>query len=165
MLTTRASTLKLAAAVSEDLVNAIIDGLRKNGIAYIRAPYEADGQLAYCALRHPRSIVWTCDSDLLVLGGPRVAMRTIGEQWRPQFCDLYEQTNILNPTIPVQATRDSPIVEGVDYSLALLIKIHGRDALMGYAGLAGCDYATIPGIGPKTAIKILQDLPVATAVM
>lgn len=47
------ATLTVAAAVSEDLVNALIDGIRKFGIAYIRAPYEADGQLVYCSLQHP----------------------------------------------------------------------------------------------------------------
>ena len=64
-LTIDPTALRLSAAVSEDLVNALIDALRNHGIAYLRAPYEADGQLAYCALQHPdASIVWTCDSDL-----------------------------------------------------------------------------------------------------
>ncbi len=47
------STLTIAAAVSEDLVNAFIDNVRKHGIAFLRAPYEADGQLVYCSLQHP----------------------------------------------------------------------------------------------------------------
>lgn len=100
------STLKIAAAVSEDLVNALIDGLRKNGIAHIRAPYEADGELAYLSLQHPDdSLVYTCDSDLHVLGAPRVAMSIKGPDWSSQHCHLYLQADILNPVIPSKNAR------------------------------------------------------------
>ena len=73
-------------------------------------------------------------------------MSITGPDWSSQHCYVYSQVDILNPVIPPHATLDSPIVD-IDYSLALPIKIHGRNALMSYAVLAGNDCVKLPGIG------------------
>ena len=86
-------------------------------------------------------------------------MSITGPDWSSQHCYMYSQVDILNPVIPPHATLDSPIVDDIDYSLALLIEIHGRNALMAYAVLAGNDYVKLPGIGWKIAIDIVKALP------
>lgn len=74
-------------------------------------------------------------------------MSITGPDWSSQHCYLYSQVDILNPVIPPHATLDSPIVDYIDCSLALPIKIHGSNALMSYAVLAGNDCVKLPGIG------------------
>ena len=155
------STLRVAAAVSEDLVNAVIDAFRQNGIAYLRAAYEADGQLLECSLRYPKSVVLTCDSDLLVLGADFVGMDIRGPEWSSQSCHTFSQSDILNPVIPAHATLDVPIVDGINYALALQIKRLGYCALLAFALLAGNDYCKIPNIGPGIAMKIVCSLELA----
>ncbi len=46
--------------------------LRERGVACLVAPYEADAQMAYLALRGEVHAVVTEDSDLLAYGCPRV---------------------------------------------------------------------------------------------
>lgn len=47
--------------------------LKDRGVAFVVAPYEADAQMAYLALRGDVWAVVTEDSDLLAYGCPRVS--------------------------------------------------------------------------------------------
>ena len=85
------SLLRSAVAVNEEMVLMVIDHLRANGWShYVRAPYEADGQLAFMAWEGEIDYVQTIDSDLLAHGCPRVLMRMSPGGW----CDLYDRASL-----------------------------------------------------------------------
>jgi exonuclease-1 len=85
------SLLRSAVAVNEEMVLMVIDHLSANGWShYVRAPYEADGQLAFMAREGEIDYVQTIDSDLLAHGCPRVLMRMSPGGW----CDLYDRASL-----------------------------------------------------------------------
>ena len=49
-----------------------MQALKRKGVDFIVAPYEADAQMAYLALNALVDVVITEDSDLLTYGCPRV---------------------------------------------------------------------------------------------
>jgi hypothetical protein len=95
------------------------------------------------------------------LGADFVGMDIRGPEWSSQSCHTFSQSDILNPVIPAHATLDVPIVDGINYALALQIKRLGYCALLAFALLAGNDYCKIPDIGPGIAIKIVCSLELA----
>jgi exonuclease-1 len=53
--------------------------LKERGVQFVVAPYEADAQMAYLAIRGDVWAVVTEDSDLLAYGCPRVSKRQPAE--------------------------------------------------------------------------------------
>ena len=111
-----------------------IKALRKNGVKYVVAPYEADAQLAFLDMNGLVDGVITEDSDLLVYGCKRV---------------LYKLDKNGNG-IEILSSRIGEIAE---------INLRGwtMDQFKHMCILSGCDYlSSIPGIGLKTAYKLLR---------
>ena len=140
-------TLKAAAAVDDGLIAAVIASLRKLGLAYIKAPYEADAQLVALDRLDIIQFVETVDSDLIVGRCRRVLTKV-----NPETGDatLYEMSKITAHVPDRDATSEQPLLK--------LTRRWGPSILLAYAVLAGCDYHKIPGYGPKTALKILSAL-------
>ncbi len=55
---------------------SLLQALKRCGVEFIVAPYEADAQMAYLALNGLVAAVLTEDSDLLPYGCPRVSAST-----------------------------------------------------------------------------------------
>ena len=68
-----------AVDVSPQLAHAFLHVLRRRGIPFVVAPYEADAQLGFLCLRGVIDAVITEDSDLLVYGAPRVLYKMGGD--------------------------------------------------------------------------------------
>jgi exonuclease-1 len=51
----------------------LLQALKRKGVEFIVAPYEADAQMAYLAINGLVDVVITEDSDLLTYGCPRVS--------------------------------------------------------------------------------------------
>ena len=58
--------------ISPDIANRLILELKKRGIDYIVAPYEADAQLAYLSRTGIADVIITEDSDLAAFGSKRM---------------------------------------------------------------------------------------------
>ncbi|XP_072046615.1 exonuclease 1-like [Amphiura filiformis] len=103
-------------------------------VPYVKAPYEADAQLAYMAQAGVIDYVITEDSDLLVYGAPKVIYkwkRNTGVGCLIEYNDLWQ-------AFPFLFTRESFITLCV---------------------LSGCDYLdSLPNIGINRAIKFLVGL-------
>jgi 5'-3' exonuclease len=142
-----AKTLKAAVAVDDGLVTAVICGLREAGLAYVKAPFEADQQLVALDRKDVVQYVETVDSDLLVGRCRRVLTKVHAETLS---ATLYEAADITKPVHDRDPTSEQPLLK--------LTRRWGLRILLLYACLAGCDYCKLKGYGPKTALKILQGL-------
>ena len=58
--------------ISPDIAYRLIVELKKKGIDYIVAPYEADAQLAYLSRQGIADVIITEDSDLMAFGARRM---------------------------------------------------------------------------------------------
>ena len=67
---------RLAARVTQPMVESVMRALRQlEGVEVLRAPYEADAQLAYLARHKKVDVVVTEDSDLVAYKLPRVLLK------------------------------------------------------------------------------------------
>ena len=121
--------------ITPEMAYRFILALRKEGIAYVVAPYEADAQLAYLEKRGIIQAIVTEDSDLLVFGCKTllIKMSQFGE------CVEIKREKFANVTGQ--------------------IKLHGftDDDFRHMAILSGCDYLpSINGVGLITAHRLLR---------
>ncbi|KAI9034484.1 PIN domain-like protein [Hyaloraphidium curvatum] len=121
--------------VSPAMAFQLIAALRKLGVAYVVAPYEADAQLAYLEKAGIVDAILTEDSDLLVFGCKRVLYKldrdsTVQEILRSRFSDVRAE-----------------------------IALGGKftdEKFRWMCILSGCDYLpSIPNLGLKKAYKLL----------
>ena len=89
--------LTTAASVSAELVMAVIERLRREGLTYIVSPYESDGQLTFLLRMGIADAVNTADSDLIVLGCKEVITGVEGKEWTSQWCYSRIATQIFFP--------------------------------------------------------------------
>jgi len=118
--------------VTPEMAYRLILALRREGIAYVVAPYEADAQLAYLEKRGIIQAIVTEDSDLLVFGCKTllVKMSKFGD------CEEIKRERFANVTT-----------------------LHGftDDDFRHMAILSGCDYLpSINGVGLITANRLLR---------
>lgn len=121
--------------VTPEMAYRFILALRREGIAYVVAPYEADAQLAYLEKRGLIQAVVTEDSDLLVFGCKTLLLKM------SQFGDCIE----------IKRERFAKVTGQ--------ITLHGftDDDFRHMAILSGCDYlASINGVGIITAHRLLR---------
>ena len=141
-------TMKAAACVTDELVTAVINELRKMGLAYVKAPFEADAQLAYLAKTGIAQWVISEDADMLVYGCPRVLLNV---RYDTCTADAYVTDHMFT---------NSPVTRSVPL-LKLLVRCGrelGRMALCVYAVVQGCDYEKFDGWGPARAIGAVSKL-------
>jgi XPG I-region/XPG N-terminal domain len=121
--------------ITPEMAYRLILALRREEIAYVVAPYEADAQLAYLEKKGIIQAIVTEDSDLLVFGC-RTLLLKMG-----QFGDCVE----------IKRERFANVTGG--------IRLHGftDDDFRHMAILSGCDYLpNINGVGLITAHRLLR---------
>jgi len=84
-------------SISTAMLAAIIASVRKEGLRYIVAPYEADPQLALLDRQRVVDYVLTVDSDLVVLGVRRCLLKL---NWGSGEADLIDQDDLYHPEAP-----------------------------------------------------------------
>ncbi|KAL9585955.1 MAG: hypothetical protein Q9212_001221 [Teloschistes hypoglaucus] len=126
--------LQKAVDVTPEMARQLIDELKKLGVQYVVAPYEADSQLAY--LEHKGIIqgILSEDSDLLVFGANRLLTKL------DQYGDCIE----INRS-DFTSCREISLVGWTDAEFRRM------------AILSGCDYlASISKMGLKTAYRLVR---------
>lgn len=120
--------------ISPDIANRLIVELKKKGIQYIVAPYEADAQLAYLSRQDIADVIITEDSDLMAFGAKRMLYKL----------DFY---TMLGSQIDLDEIRGSKDANFAWFTHCMFLTT---------CILAGCDYLSqINGIGLKTAQKYI----------
>lgn len=126
--------LQKAVDVTPEMARELIDELKKIGVQYVVAPYEADSQLAYLERTGIIQGMLSEDSDLLVFGAKRLLTKL------DQYGDCVE-INRANFT----ACREISLVGWSDAEFRRM------------AILSGCDYlASINKMGLKTAYRYVR---------
>lgn len=113
----------------------LIDILRREGIEYIVAPYEADAQLTYLSINNLVDAVITEDSDLIPYGCPRIIYK-LDKMGNAKEVDLSN----------IGSSRE------LDFSSFTL------EMFRHMCILSGCDYLpSIPSLGIKTAYNLVKE--------
>ncbi|XP_074272403.1 exonuclease 1 [Silene latifolia] len=123
-----------AVDISPAIAFELIQVLKREGISYIVAPYEADAQMAFLATTRQVDAVITEDSDLIAFGCPRIIykMDKYGQGVEFQFQKL-------------EHNRDLSFVG------------FSNDMLLEMCILSGCDYLpSLPGMGLKRAHALIS---------
>ena len=126
--------LQKAVDVTPEMAVQLIEELKKAGVQYIVAPYEADAQLAYLERQGIIEGVLSEDSDLLVFGAKRLLTKL------DQYGDCIE-------------------INRADFTACQEISLVGwSDAeFRRMAILSGCDYlANIKRMGLKSAYRLVR---------
>eukprot|EP00792_Barthelona_sp_PAP020_P010124 TRINITY_DN339_c0_g1_i1.p1 TRINITY_DN339_c0_g1~~TRINITY_DN339_c0_g1_i1.p1 ORF type:complete len:690 (-),score=192.28 TRINITY_DN339_c0_g1_i1:1085-3037(-) len=130
-----------ALSITDDMVTNIFNLLVTENIPFVRAPYEADAQLAYLNIHKHVDMIITEDSDLIAFGARHLLLKL--DRWGNvdslKYDDIFKKTDFKGLT---------------------------HEQLLSYCILVGCDYGISPrGIGPKTALKISRDSSVNRIVL
>lgn len=126
--------LQKAVDVTPDMARQVIDELKKNGIQYVVAPYEADAQMAYLEREGIVDGVLSEDSDLLVFGTKCLLTKL----------DQYGNCVEINQR-DFSACKEMSLTGWTDADFRVM------------AILSGCDYlASINGMGLKTAHRMVR---------
>lgn len=126
--------LQKAVDVTPEMAGQFIEALKKLGVRYLVAPYEADAQLAYLERKGIIDGILSEDSDLLVFGAKCLLTKL------DQYGDCIE-INRKDFT----ACRDISLVGWTDAEFRCM------------AILSGCDYLTnINQMGLKTAYRLVR---------
>lgn len=135
--------LQKAIDVTPEMARHLIEALKKAGIPYVVAPYEADAQLVYLERQGITSGIISEDSDLLVFGAKRLITKL----------DQYGQCVEINRR-DFNACREVSFVGWDDRQFRQM------------AILSGCDYLdSIPSLGLKTAHRLLRQHKTAERVI
>mmetsp|Transcript_32042 Transcript_32042/g.80918 ORF Transcript_32042/g.80918 Transcript_32042/m.80918 type:complete len:698 (-) Transcript_32042:116-2209(-) len=144
--------LRAAVSLGWPAVVAVLSQLRRAGIPYIVAPFEADAQLSLLARDGKIWAAVTIDSDFIIHGLPRVFFKV---NWRPGRCLLYSKAVLQDPDRwPELPSKFKP-----PQQLLPIVKDAGLPAMLCFGLLDGCDYGTkIRGVGVVKASEILEDV-------
>ena len=126
--------LQKAVDVTPEMARQFIDELKKIGVQYVVAPYEADAQMVYLEKKGIIQGILSEDSDLLVFGAKRLLTKL------DQYGDCIE-------------------INRVNFTSCKVISMAGwTDAeFRRMAILSGCDYlASINRMGLKTAYRLVR---------
>lgn len=126
--------LQKAVDVSPEMAGQLIEELKKAGVQYVVAPYEADAQLAYLERQGIIQGMLSEDSDLLVFGAKRLLTKL------DQYGDCIEINRA-----DFTACREISLVGWSDAEFRRM------------AILSGCDYlASINRMGLKSAYRLVR---------
>ena len=126
--------LQKAVDVTPEMALQLIDELKKIGVRYVVAPYEADAQLAYLEQQGIIQGILSEDSDLLVFGAKRLLTKL------DQYGDCIEINRA-----DFTACREISLVGWSDADFRRM------------AILSGCDYlASINRMGLKSAYRLVR---------
>ncbi|KAJ4163881.1 hypothetical protein LMH87_005585 [Akanthomyces muscarius] len=120
--------------ITPEMASTLIQELKKMGIPYVVAPYEADSQLVYLEKQGLIDGILSDDSDLLVFGAKRLLTKL----------DQYGSCIEINRR-DFGACREVSLTGWSDAEFR-------RMAIM-----SGCDYLNgLPGVGLKTAYRLMR---------
>lgn len=120
--------------ITPEMASTLIQELKKMGIPYVVAPYEADSQLVYLEKQGLIDGILSDDSDLLVFGAKRLLTKL----------DQYGSCLEINRR-DFGACREVSLTGWSDAEFR-------RMAIM-----SGCDYLNgLPGVGLKTAYRLMR---------
>ena len=126
--------LQKAVDVTPVMARELIEELKKAGVQYVVAPYEADAQLVYLEKKGLTQGTLSEDSDLLVFGAKRLLTKL------DQYGDCVE----INQA-DFTACREISLIGWTDAEFRRM------------AILSGCDYlASINGMGLKNAYRLVR---------
>ncbi|KAI9847224.1 MAG: Rad2 nuclease [Thelocarpon superellum] len=126
--------LQKAVDVTPEMAGQLIDSLKRAGVQYLVAPYEADAQLTYLERQGIISAILSEDSDLLVFGAQCLLTKL----------DQYGECVEINRA-DFSACRDISLAGWSDEEFRRM------------AILSGCDYlASINKMGLKTAYRLVR---------
>lgn len=126
--------LQKAVDVTPEMARQLIEELKKTGVQYVVAPYEADAQLAYLERQGIIQGMLSEDSDLLVFGAKRLLTKL------DQYGDCIEINRA-----DFTACREISLVGWSDAEFRRM------------AILSGCDYlASINRMGLKSAFRLVR---------
>jgi exonuclease-1 len=109
--------------------------LRRRGVAFVVAPFEADAQMAFLASTGAVAAVITEDSDLVAYGVARVFLKL----------DLKTGCGVEVAAAALPRCRE------------LNLSGFSADTFLHMCVLSGCDYAPgLPGVGPRKAAGLLR---------
>jgi hypothetical protein len=109
--------------------------LRRRGVAFVVAPFEADAQMAFLASTGAVAAVITEDSDLVAYGVARVFLKL----------DLKTGAGVEVASAALPRCRE------------LNLSGFSADTFLHMCVLSGCDYAPgLPGVGPRKAAALLR---------
>lgn len=135
--------LQKAIDVTPEMASQLVEELRRGGVKFIVAPYEADAQLAYLERKGVISGIISEDSDLLVFGAKCLITKL----------DQY---------------GDCVVINRADFTACTEISLVGwSDAeFRQMAILSGCDYlASMNKMGLKTAYRLMRKYKTANRIV
>ena len=126
--------LQKAVDITPEMARQLIEELKKSGVQYVVAPYEADAQLVYLERQEIIQGILSEDSDLLVFGAKRLLTKL------DQYGDCIEINRA-----DFTACREISLVGWSDADFRRM------------AILSGCDYlASINRMGLKSAYRLVR---------
>ena len=154
---------RLAAAgakITLELVLAVVNELRRCGVAYLFGPVEADHQCIQEARSLRNTYILTVDQDFLVHENVRVLLDVDFVTGAATLYALSVTAEALQASAAAAAApatnkrkRGGGEKEG---ALTTLLRRHGFAVLLAYAQLSHTDYGGFNGVGPATVLKALQ---------
>jgi predicted nucleic acid-binding protein len=129
------------AMITHDLVDCLLQELRKHGIPFIVAPHEADHQLAHMAQKGYIDYIITVDSDLMCHRGTKIIVTKRGEFFNGVATLFtpgeWQQDTIAKDDIGILISKALQVVRGKEYGLQQGDEEVGAAVCLGYALLVG----------------------------
>ncbi|KMS96666.1 hypothetical protein BVRB_8g200870 [Beta vulgaris subsp. vulgaris] len=106
-----------AVDISPAIAYELIQVLKREGVSYVVAPYEADAQMAFLAITKQVDAVITEDSDLIAFGCPRIIykMDKYGQGVEFQFNKLEHNKDLNLIGFTNEMIQEMCILSGCDY--------------------------------------------------
>ncbi|PON54615.1 Exonuclease [Parasponia andersonii] len=110
-----------AVDISPSIAHELIQVLKQENVSYIVAPYEADAQMTFLAVRKQVDAVITEDSDLIPFGCPRIIfkMDKFGQGVQFQYSMLQQNKELSFSGFTKQMILEMCILSGCDYLQSL----------------------------------------------
>tara|TARA_B110001452_G_scaffold248957_1_gene236117 strand:+ start:1395 stop:2594 length:1200 start_codon:yes stop_codon:yes gene_type:complete len=135
-----------AIEVTARMRELLIDALRERDVSFVVAPYEADAQLAFLVLSGACEAAITEDSDLLAYRCPRTIFKLKDDGYGRLQC--YDDLQLACEAGGARLFDGQWADEWRQWESGLFTDL---------CILAGCDFLEMPGVGVKTAHKLLRE--------
>ena len=146
MQSARARAATGSAHVVVALQARVISALRTKGFVVYESVYEADAQMAILLNEGHVDGVLSSDQDLIVLTTRGLLVTSFNFDWNYGDCKALQQSSALTKSLP----------ENIGHRIQKLTCYQSFYMKALYAVLAGCDYISIDGVGPVTALHVVE---------
>lgn len=135
-----------AIEVTARMRGLLIDALRERNVSFVVAPYEADAQIAFLVLSGACEAAITEDSDLLAYRCPKTIFKLKEDGYGRLQC--FDDLQLACEGGGARLFDGAFADEWRQWSSGLFTDM---------CILAGCDFLEMPGVGVKTAHKLLRE--------